>query len=51
MSPLVGRCALTVMHVAVSLGGIQLDGLQEVALGLRLLPLGVEQRRYCSALR
>lgn len=31
--------ALTVMHVAVSLGGVELDGLQEVALGLGLLPL------------
>lgn len=38
---------LTVMHVAVSLGGVQLDGLQEVALGLRLLPLGVKHQRYC----
>lgn len=33
--------ALTVMHVAVSLGGVKLDGLQEVALGLGLLPLGL----------
>lgn len=29
------------MHVAVSLGGVELDGLQEVALGLCLLPLGL----------
>lgn len=37
----VRKRALTVMHVAVSLGGVELDGLQEVALGLGLLPLGL----------